>query len=274
MEGAAGFGASVALAAPFLVAAGFRPVQAVTIALIGHVVGVSFGAIGTPVIPQIGGHGAERPRDRPRDRCVSLSPRLVSPGRDADRRAADHPGCERRMGHPGGGRRWRSAASSFRTPFSGRWWARSSRRWRVHSSAGLCLSFSCTFLGRPERRIAERCRGKRAASPRARCCAPPLRTSSSSLIVLISTVREPSADPAESGPEITWELERRFSGAMQPLYHPGRCCSRLHSGALLQRRPRCAKLVARSSDATRRSCACRDRTPPCCCSPASWFTPG
>lgn len=53
MEGAAGFGSSVALAAPFLVAAGFAPVPAVTIPLIGHVVGVSFGAIGTPVVPQV-----------------------------------------------------------------------------------------------------------------------------------------------------------------------------------------------------------------------------
>jgi lactate permease len=58
MEGAAGFGASVALAAPFLVAAGFRAVDAVTIALIGHVVGVSFGAVGTPILPQMAVTGA------------------------------------------------------------------------------------------------------------------------------------------------------------------------------------------------------------------------
>jgi lactate permease len=53
MEGAAGFGTSVALAAPFLVAAGFTPVTAVVAAMIGHVVGVSFGAIGTPVAAQV-----------------------------------------------------------------------------------------------------------------------------------------------------------------------------------------------------------------------------
>jgi len=57
MEGAAGFGASVALAAPFLVGAGFTPVAAVTITLVGHVVGVSFGAVGTPIIPQIASTG-------------------------------------------------------------------------------------------------------------------------------------------------------------------------------------------------------------------------
>lgn len=53
LEGAAGFGTTVALAAPFLVSAGFNRVRAVTIALIGHSVGVSFGAVGTPIIPQM-----------------------------------------------------------------------------------------------------------------------------------------------------------------------------------------------------------------------------
>ena len=50
LEGAAGFGTPVALSAPFLVALGFRPVQAVAAALVGHAAGVSFGAVGTPVI--------------------------------------------------------------------------------------------------------------------------------------------------------------------------------------------------------------------------------
>jgi len=53
IEGAAGFGTSVALAAPFLVAAGFGRVEAVSISLIGHAVGVSFGAVGTPILAQV-----------------------------------------------------------------------------------------------------------------------------------------------------------------------------------------------------------------------------
>jgi lactate permease len=52
IEGAAGFGTSAALAAPFLVSLGFAPVQAVSMALVGHAVGVSFGAVGTPVAAQ------------------------------------------------------------------------------------------------------------------------------------------------------------------------------------------------------------------------------
>jgi lactate permease len=53
IEGAAGFGASVALAAPFLVGVGYRPLDAVLVAMLGHAIGVSFGAIGTPIVPQV-----------------------------------------------------------------------------------------------------------------------------------------------------------------------------------------------------------------------------
>ncbi|WP_299682672.1 L-lactate permease [uncultured Roseobacter sp.] len=52
MEGAAGFGTPVALAAPLLVGLGYSPVRAVVLALLGHAAGVSFGAVGTPVLPQ------------------------------------------------------------------------------------------------------------------------------------------------------------------------------------------------------------------------------
>lgn len=57
LEGAAGFGTPVALAAPFLVALGFAPLKALTLVLIGHAAGVSFGAVGTPVLPQVAATG-------------------------------------------------------------------------------------------------------------------------------------------------------------------------------------------------------------------------
>lgn len=53
LEGAAGFGTAIALAAPLLVGFGFSPVRSLTLVLLGHAVGVSFGAIGTPVVPLI-----------------------------------------------------------------------------------------------------------------------------------------------------------------------------------------------------------------------------
>jgi len=53
MEGAAGFGTPVALAAPLLAGLGYPPVRAVILALLGHAAGVSFGAVGTPTLAQI-----------------------------------------------------------------------------------------------------------------------------------------------------------------------------------------------------------------------------
>jgi lactate permease len=51
LEGAAGFGTPVALAAPLLVAVGFSPERALVMALLGHAAGASFGAVGTPILP-------------------------------------------------------------------------------------------------------------------------------------------------------------------------------------------------------------------------------
>ena len=53
MEGAAGFGTPVALAAPLLAGLGYPPVRAVILALLGHAAGVSFGAVGTPTLAQV-----------------------------------------------------------------------------------------------------------------------------------------------------------------------------------------------------------------------------
>ncbi|WP_144276274.1 L-lactate permease [Demequina sp. NBRC 110053] len=53
IEGAAGFGTPVALAAPFLVAAGFKPLTAVVAAMLGHASAVPFAAVGTPTLAQL-----------------------------------------------------------------------------------------------------------------------------------------------------------------------------------------------------------------------------
>jgi lactate permease len=50
IEGAAGFGTPAAIGAPLLVALGFPPLSAVTMALIADSSPVSFGAVGTPII--------------------------------------------------------------------------------------------------------------------------------------------------------------------------------------------------------------------------------
>ncbi|WP_395394453.1 L-lactate permease [Novosphingobium sp. BL-8A] len=51
LEGASGFGTPVAIVAPMLVALGIPAPRAVLVALLGHVVGGSFGAVGAPMVP-------------------------------------------------------------------------------------------------------------------------------------------------------------------------------------------------------------------------------
>lgn len=62
IEGAAGFGTPAAVAAPLLVALGFTPMAAASLALIADSTSVSFGAVGTPVqvgLGNIPGAGSE-----------------------------------------------------------------------------------------------------------------------------------------------------------------------------------------------------------------------
>ncbi len=50
IEGAAGFGAPVAISAAMLIGIGFRPLQAATLALIGNTAPVAFGSLGIPIV--------------------------------------------------------------------------------------------------------------------------------------------------------------------------------------------------------------------------------
>src|SRR5919198_3447134 len=54
MEALAGFGTPVAIAAPMLVAIGFRPLQAASLALVANTAPVAFGAIAIPIVTLAG----------------------------------------------------------------------------------------------------------------------------------------------------------------------------------------------------------------------------
>ena len=79
MEGAAGFGTPIALAAPLLVSLGFTPIVAVALPLIGHVAGTSFGALGTPIFAQADVSGISANRIAPPTALLhaTLAPLLV-----------------------------------------------------------------------------------------------------------------------------------------------------------------------------------------------------
>ena len=54
LEGAAGFGTPAAVVAPLLLGLGFPALAAVVVALVGHVIAVTYGAVGTPILVGIG----------------------------------------------------------------------------------------------------------------------------------------------------------------------------------------------------------------------------
>ncbi|MFC4436501.1 MULTISPECIES: L-lactate permease [Natrialbaceae] len=66
IEGAAGFGTPAAVVAPLLLALGFPALAAVIAALIGHIIAVTYGAVGTPIIV-----GIREPLTIYEDRIVS-----------------------------------------------------------------------------------------------------------------------------------------------------------------------------------------------------------
>jgi lactate permease len=232
MEGAAGFGASVALAAPFLVAAGFRPVEAVTIALIGHSVGVSFGAVGTPVLPQMaatGATGLELARATgvyhallgwlPLGVVVAIV-QSASPDSERD------------------GRIWGWAAAAFAcfvVPYS-LLWAFVGPELPTLGGAlfgGVLFVLALRlFGGRSGTTIGGVALATPAAGVVLRAAAPYVVL----VAVVLVTRLVPALRTALQGVVLDWEIGGGFGGSMQPLYHPGSVLLiGFVAGALLQR---------------------------------------
>jgi lactate permease len=230
MEGAAGFGASVALAAPFLVAAGFRAVEAVTITLIGHAVGVSFGAIGTPIVPQIaatGLSGLEIARATGiYHSLLGWVPLVIMLA--LVKRAA--PGGE------GGGRGiwlWTAAAfACFVVPYTLLWMFVGPELPTLAGAlfGGVLFAVAIRIFAAPAPRV--------PGAP-AHSAAEVLRAAAPYLVlvavVLVTRLVPQVRDPLQ-GVMLSWELNDAFFGSMQPLYHPGTVLLLgFVVGALLQR---------------------------------------
>ena len=249
MEGAAGFGSSVALAAPFLVAAGFQPVAAVSAALVGHVVGVSFGAIGTPIVPQVaatGIPGIEIARATGIYHSLlgwlPLAVMLV-----LVRRSAPATGARRPI--------WGWAAAAFlcfAVPYTLLW---NFVGPELPTIAGALVG-GVLFVVLLERFGRGRSGPHGAGTP----AEPPplsdvLRAAAPYLVlvglVLLTRLLPPLRDSLQ-GIGFGWALRGTFSGSMQPLYHPGTMLLLgFAAGALLQRAPASA-VVGAFADATRR----------------------
>ena len=215
MEGAAGFGTPVALAAPLLVSTGFQPVQAVTLALIGHAAGVSFGAIGTPVLPQVSVtpfSGLEIARATGLYHSLLGWVLLLVLVRYADRAV---PATER---SPGQVRGWAVlGAALFLAPFF------ALSRWvgpELPTLAGAAVG-GLLFVG--ALRLARK--GKPGAPPAGGAVRGRLLRAAAPYVALVALILftrlVPAVQQALSGVEWRWTLDGAFAGSVRPLYHPG-----------------------------------------------------
>jgi lactate permease len=239
IEGAAGFGTPVALAAPFLVAAGFTPVAAVTAALIGHAAGVSFGAVGTPVMAQVVATdftGRELAAATAPYHAVLgwvlLAAVVVVVGRAV----------------PGSGPPWRwgaLAGAAFFTPYAliARFVGP-----ELPTLGGALLgaaAFVVVLLAVGRRR--DRHADHVTAGALARAGAPYLTLVA---VVLVTRLVPPVRD-ALFGVVVEWRALGGFSGDIRPLYHPGVLLPiAFVAGAFAQRAPRTE--VRRAVTATNR----------------------
>jgi lactate permease len=220
-EGAAGFGTPVALAAPLLVAVGFPPVRAVSLALIGHAVGVSFGAVGTPVLPQLAATG--------------LSPVALA-GMTAGLHAAlgwSMALIVHRLASSAGGQAGVAApviaAAAFLLPFT----AIAVFVGPELPTLGGALIGGLGFAAWVSRRGEA---GRAGPSPRALLLAglPYLLL----LAAILATRLLPPLREALAGLAVTWSLPGGFGGSIQPLSHPGTLLLLGLACALLLRRER------------------------------------
>jgi lactate permease len=247
LEGAAGFGTPVALAAPFLVGMGFRPLEAVSVALVGHAVGVSFGAVGTPVLPQIaatGFSGLEIAESTARMHAILGTALLLFMLLLLSRSEM----AERFVGRR---RPWwvLAAAALFLVPYYllARWVGpelptlggalvgglgfvlvtRVMRRGRGSAGGDPALHEVGDGTG-DGRSIVDEGSGIRG----------PLRAAAPYLVLvglILLTRLVPPLQALASAPTLRWELMEVFRGAVQPLYHPGTMLALgFLGGALLQ----------------------------------------
>lgn len=203
MEGAAGFGTPVALAAPLLAGLGYPPVRAVVLALLGHAAGVSFGAVGTPTLAQVDLTGLS---PTALAGTVAAMQALVSPILllATVRLAGDGPLTRADIG-------WTALAwAAFVLPSVGLAALTGPELPSLGGALVGLLVFATVLL---------RLRGGSApeAGPLLRDLAP----YGAILALVLATRLVGPVQEALSSLVLGWSLGARFSGGIAPLYHPG-----------------------------------------------------
>ncbi|MDP3418574.1 L-lactate permease [Falsiroseomonas sp.] len=229
-EGAAGFGTPVVLAAPILVGLGFPPAQAVAMALVGHAVGVSFGAVGTPVVPQVAASG--------------LDPLALS-GATALLHAACGWTMALSLRHMAGAASLRlalGAAFAFLLPFTAIAIFVGPELPTLGGALIGGLAFAAALPRRPPAEATES--GSKESGPSGREL---LRAALPYLLLLgliLATRLLPPLRQALAGVTLDWSLaDGAFSGSVAPLYHPGTLLLASLALAAIWRRRRPAELA-------------------------------
>jgi len=212
IEGAAGFGTPVALAAPLLVGLGYDPVRAVVLALLGHAAGVSFGAVGTPTLVQVEISGLDPAALAGH---VALIHAGLAPGLLLlmVRLAGDGPLTRRDLATAA------VAAAAFLVPSV----ALASLAGPEVPSLGGALAGVTLFVLHLRRRGEGRAQGLRALLPDLAPYAIILG------LVLATRLFGPLGD-ALRAIAVDWTRDGGFTGRFEPLYHPG---TLLFAGLLL-----------------------------------------
>ncbi|MEO1453619.1 MAG: L-lactate permease [Pseudomonadota bacterium] len=203
IEGAAGFGAPVALAAPLLVGMGYPPIRAVALALLGHAAGVAFGAVGTPTLAQVELSSLD---PRALAGTVAMMQALAGPVLllAMVRLAGDGPLTRTDLG-------WSLVAwVCLVVPSVGFAWLAGPEL----PSLGGALVGAVAFVAIVRRRDA---RAMPDMSGLIRDLSPYLLI----LALVLMTRLVPQVQEALRAPAITWSLPDAFSGRFEPLYHPG-----------------------------------------------------
>jgi lactate permease len=203
IEGAAGFGTPVALAAPLLVGLGYDPVRAVVLALLAHAAGVSFGAVGTPTLVQVELTGADPAALAGR---VALIHALLGPGLLLLmlRLAGDGPLTRSDLANAA------AAALAFFLPSV----ALAALAGPEVPSLGGALAGAALFVLFLRRR----------GGGRAPALGPLLPDLAPYLVILALVLATRLVDPlgdALRSVALDWTLPGGFSGRFEPLYHPG-----------------------------------------------------
>ncbi|MBK6597321.1 MAG: L-lactate permease [Proteobacteria bacterium] len=237
-EGAAGFGTPVALAAPLLVGLGFTPVRALTLTLIGHSIGVSFGAVGTPVLVQTGPWSELELSGTIALMHAALGWTMAV---WVYRLAAHEPFVE-----PGSWRQLRwplLAAASFLLPYAViALWVGPELPTLGGALLGGCVFSLC---------VRARSTGQLTSIPASawiRAALPYLLL----LVLILVTRLLPPVREALMSVQLSWTIAEYFRGSIQPLYHPGTLLMLCFLASGLMRRTSRGDMQSAASSAMRR----------------------